>query len=503
MIIGQTTYAQFKSLRTKAIEADKKCIPVAVKTTEDMLTPVLAYLTLCPNGERSFLYESVVGGEHTSRYSYLGIAPLETITCLGNDVTISGKTGDVKVTNPQVIIANELERYSVLTDPNLPPFTGGLIGNIGYEAVRLIEPTVPEPKHDELGLPDITLMHFDCTIAFDHLYKAIYLIKLIRIDAHRDEQLTSYCEAVKMLQGINEQLNKPRFSDMTRSIKHYCVSQSHTQEKYEQMVKRCKKYIIAGDIFQVVVSQRFSCELGIKPFMLYRYLRQTNPAPFLFFLNFGTWQMVGSSPEILVKVEDRKVTIRPIAGTRKRGATTEEDLALERELQTDEKERAEHIMLVDLARNDVGRVACAGTVQVPTDLYMRVERYSSVMHLVSDVHGLLRDDMSPLDALWASLPAGTLSGAPKVRAMQIIAELENTKRGPYGGCVGFLGYDGNIETAIVIRTAVIKDGIACWNAGGGVVYDSDPTAEFHESQNKGESIKRALKLAGNIKEDSA
>lgn len=499
MILKQMNKTEFEERLSLAKTANKVMVPIYLEITEDMMTPVLAFLTLRRPGLPAFLFESVIGGEHTARWSYLGFNPFRVFTCKGQGVTVcdhqrqilKSETGD-----PKKIMPEELAKYSLLPAPGLPPFCGGLVGNIGYDAVRLVEPSVPDKNRDDLNLPDITMMYFDAVIAFDHVFKKIYLIRLVPV--YNDPE-KSFDLAVAGLKELHEQLLRPRYLDLLPGSGSNSVSSNMTPAEFEAMVRRAKDYIEAGDVVQTVVSQRFSCPITADPFVVYRCLRHTNPSPYLFFVDFGQWQLIGSSPEIMVKVEAGKISINPIAGTRPRGKTPEEDARLETELLQDEKERAEHIMLVDLARNDVGRVAEFGSVTVPPNRIMFIERYSTVMHLVSEVTGKLKAGVAPLEALWASLPAGTLSGAPKVRAMQIIDELETTRRGPYGGCVGFLGFDGNIETAIVIRTAVAVGGQVYWQAGSGIVYDSVPETEYQESCNKGRSILGALIMAGNTK----
>lgn len=500
MILKKTTRVQLGDLVAQARESGKKTVPIWIELTEDMLTPVMAFMTLQRNGKPAFIFESVIGGEQTSRYSYMGFNPFAIFNCRGNQVEITTLTNGGKVEkpigDPRQILAEQMKKYSMLTVPELPKFDGGLVGNFGYDAVRLVEPTVPDQNPDELGLPNITLMYFDVIIAFDHVIKKIFAICMVPVDGDID---TLYSEKMEYLEELHQQLVRPLIQDLVLDDAPTNGAKSNmSKDEFMEMVRCCKEYIIKGDVFQIVVSQRFSCPLTVDPFTIYRVLRRTNPAPYLFFLDFGQWQMIGSSPEIMVQVTGRQIKISPIAGTRPRGSDADEDERLGRELLADPKERAEHRMLVDLARNDVGRIAKFGTVRVSGLMYL--VRYSTVMHIVSDVIGELKDGISPLEALWASLPAGTLSGAPKIRAMQIIDKLEKSRRGPYGGCVGFLGFGGNIETAIVIRTAVVANNTVCWQAGSGIVYDSDPKIEYDESCRKGRSILNALVEAGNTKE---
>lgn len=503
MILNMTSRTDFWQLVALAWREKKNQVPVVLEMLEDNLTPVLAYLTLRRTGSGSFLYESVIGGERTARYSFLGVKPFQSFAYRDGQIQILDRNGIVVTndnTDPKIFLADELERFSMLTVPGLPPFAGGLVGNIGYDAVRLVEPQIKDENPDELGLPDINLMYFDSVIAFDHVAKKIYLIKLVKIEAEASVNEANYLQATEQLDELHEQLLSPRLLDLVPGQPTNGITSNFTQAEFEAMVKRCQEYITAGDAFQIVVSQRFSCPLTVEAFVIYRCLRHTNPSPYLFFLDFGAWQMIGSSPEILVNVKDREVSICPIAGTRPRGKNDVEDDQLAAELLADNKECAEHLMLIDLARNDIGRVAAFGTVEVPRRMF--IEKYSTVMHIVSEVTGKLRQELSPLDALWTSVPAGTLSGAPKIRAMEIIEELEPTRRGPYGGCVGFLGFDGNIETAIVIRTAIATNNRLYWQAGAGIVYDSDPAKEYLETCQKGKSILRSLVMAGNTKDAS-
>lgn len=497
MILRQTDLSAFRAHAEQARGSEKKLAPVVLEVTEDMMTPVLAYLTLQRPGKAAFLFESVTGGESTSRWSYLGINPFRTLIVRGTEAVVYDRDRKkiAGSNSPRQLIAEQLEAFSTAAVPGYPPFCGGLVGNIGYDAVRLVEPSIPEMVVDTLELPDITLMYFDCIIAFDHVYKTIFLIKLVDVTTGDDDKECRV--ALAELNEVHEQLLRPRFHDLKPGNPINGVSSNMSSEQFVHMVERCKEYITAGDAFQIVVSQQFSCQLSVDPFTVYRCLRQTNPSPYLFFLNFGDWQMIGSSPERMVQVINGTVTISPIAGTRPRGNTDDEDATLAAELLADPKERAEHVMLIDLARNDVGRVCKPGSVEIPTGKMMYIEKYSTVMHIVSDVTGKLKTGIKQIEALWASLPAGTLSGAPKIRAMQIIAELEPTRRGPYGGCVGFLGFDGNILTAIVIRTAVVKNGSITWQAGAGIVRDSIPGNEYVETNRKSASIRRALVLAGN------
>jgi len=449
-------------------------------------------------GVPGFLYESVENGVQASRWSYVGVDPFRTFVCRGGDVTITDRansTRNISGCDPVKVLEEELASLSMLVDPNMPvPFPGGLVGNFGYNVISLVEPIIPDTNPDALGLPDITLMYYDIVLAFDNVTKKVYLICSVPVEG---DVRNNYSQAIKRLEGVHEQLLQPydpRKFDLTRGEPQGDVESNMTEVEFKAMVARCREYIEAGDIIQVVVSQQFSCPLNVDPFTFYRHLRRTNPAPLLFYLDFVEWQMVGSSPEIMVQVAGDQVMISPIAGTRPRGEDAAEDAALAEELLADEKERAEHIMLVDLARDNVARVAKPGVRVVRM---MFVVMYSTVMHIVSDVAGTLKDGISSLRALLAGFPAGTVSGAPKIRAMQIIDELEPDRRGPYAGCVGFLCFTGDAETAIVIRTAVVAKGKVWWQAGSGIVWNSDPDKEYRESCNKALAILNALVEAGN------
>jgi anthranilate synthase component 1 len=508
MILRQTSKEEFLALIKQAKEMGKQRVPIWIEMAEDMITPVLAFLMLKKEeGDPGFLYESVESGERVGRWSYVGVHPFRTFTCRGRDVTIIDHAEpdikDIRIgCNPRKVLEIGLAgSLSMLVDPSLPvPFAGGLVGNIGYDTIRLIEPTIPDTNRDDLGLPDITLMYYDIVLAFDHVSKKVYVICSVPVEG---EVESNYRQAMDRLEGIHDQLLQPfdpRSFDLKRGTPSDGITSNMTKAEFKEMVARCKEYLKAGDVIQVVVSQRWSCPLEVEPFTIYRHLRRTNPAPYLFYLDFGGWQMIGSSPEIMVQVTGDQVMISPIAGTSPRGKDDAEDDALAAKLLADEKERAEHIMLVDLARNDIGRVAKLGKDMVKVVRMMYIVMYSTVIHIVSDVIGTLADGTSSLMALLAGLPAGTLVGAPKIRAMEIIDELEPTRRGPYGGCVGFLSFTGDIETAIVIRTAVVAKRKVWWQAGSGIVADSNPDSEYEESRNKGKAIFNALIAAGNTLE---
>ncbi|SFF48942.1 anthranilate synthase, component I [Fontimonas thermophila] len=460
----------------------------------DLDTPVGAYLKLA-HRPYSFLFESVQGGERWGRYSFIGLPSREVLRVRGHSITLS-RDGVViesaQSADPIGWIRAYAARYRVRPEPALPRFSGGLVGYFGYDCVRYFEPRLAgRAKPDPLGTPDILLMLADELVVFDGLRATLTLI------VHADpEDAADLARAHARLDALEAELAAP-----VRAMRAPPSSGAHPipfqscfgEEPFKQAVLRIQQYIAAGDCMQVVPSQRLTAPFAADPVQLYRAIRRLNPSPYLYCMDLGDHHVVGSSPEILVRVEDGQVTVRPIAGTRRRGATIEEDQALERELLADPKEIAEHLMLIDLGRNDVGRVAEIGSVRVTEK--MVIERYSHVMHIVSNVSGRLKPGLDALDALAATFPAGTLSGAPKVRAMEIIDELEPVKRGIYGGAIGYLGWDGTMDTAIAIRTAVIKDGQVHVQAGCGVVADSVPQLEWEETMNKAAAMLRAAAQA--------
>jgi len=469
-------------------------IPVVCEVLADLDTPLSVYLKLV-EGPFGFLFESVQGGEKWGRYSIIGLPCRTLLKVNGVKVTIEtdGELVErVTVQDPLAFVEQFKARYRVPELNELPRFGGGLVGYFGYETVACIEPRLRNPdKPDPLGCPDILLMVADEVVVFDNLSGRMYLI--VHADVERGDTLQGTRQRIATLIERMQQ-GAPRHRAQTyRTVSESDFVSGFTESGFKSAVKRIKQYILDGDCMQVVISQRLSIPFAARPLDLYRALRGLNPSPYMYFLDFGDFQVVGSSPEILVRLEDGEVTVRPIAGTRRRGHTEEEDLALEAELLADPKELAEHLMLIDLGRNDAGRVAKIGTVRL-TDK-MTVERYSHVMHIVSNVTGQLNDGMSAIDVLRATFPAGTVSGAPKIRAMEIIDELEPVKRGVYSGAVGYLAWNGNMDTAIAIRTAVIKDGQLHIQAGAGVVADSLPDLEWKETMNKGRAVFRAVALA--------
>jgi anthranilate synthase component 1 len=458
----------------------------------DLDTPVGAYLKLA-NRPYSFLLESMQGGERWARYCFIGLPCREVLTVRGRQVTL--RRGDqtveqATVADPIAWVRGYAARTRVKPEPGLPRFSGGLVGYFGYDCVRYFEPKLASDKPDPLGTPDILLMRADELAIFDNLRATLTLVVHARADDPAD-QARARARLDAIADELAEPLPRPRPPRSGGSAPEFASGFTH--DGFCAAVNRIKEYIAAGDAMQVVPSQRLSAPFLAEPVALYRAIRRLNPSPYLYCMHLGDHHVVGSSPEILVRVEDGEMTVRPIAGTRRRGETPEQDEALAQELLADPKEVAEHLMLIDLGRNDVGRVAQTGQVRLTER--MVIERYSHVMHIVSNVCGRLRPGLDALDALAAAFPAGTLSGAPKVRAMEIIDELEPVKRGIYGGAVGYLGWDGNMDTAIAIRTAVIKDGIVHVQAGAGIVADSVPESEWEETMNKARAMMKAAALA--------
>jgi anthranilate synthase component I len=449
----------------------------------DLETPVSAYLKVA-RGPYSFLLESVEGGERLARFSVIGTEPYRVLK-FGPGQDYDG--------DPLCAIDEELRRFKVVPVPGLPAFHGGAVGYLSYDAVRHFE-RLPTPATDNLGVPEALFMFADTLLVFDHLKHVIMVVSHVRLDGDID---AAYRQAVWRIEELVDRLSAPltRLPENGLPVSPAAGKVTHSipREDYLLAVERAREYIVAGDIIQAVPSQRMARRTTADPFNIYRALRHVNPSPYMYYLEMGDFQIVGASPELLVRVENGLVETHPIAGTRRRGATEEEDRELEAELRADDKERAEHIMLLDLGRNDLGRVCKPGTIRVTQQL--EIERYSHVMHLVSHVVGELRDDRTAHDALRACFPAGTVSGAPKIRAMEIIAELEEERRGPYAGAVGYFGFEGNLDTCITIRTLVMKDGVAYMQAGGGIVFDSDPVAEWDETLSKARALMRAIDQA--------
>ena len=481
-----TSFDEFKELAQRAT-----FVPVYKEIVADLLTPVSAFLKIAEHSDYAFLLESVEGGEHVGRYSFLGKDPF-LILRSREGKTIIDRAGRTSASDkPFMATLRELmASFDSPFVPGLPRFTGGAVGYLGYDAAAWFEPIELQPtaeSEDEGGF-----MLFDTVLAFDHVRHRILIIANARITG--DEELESlYQFACAKIEFVERELERPLSKPPCADTSPIDVSSNVSREHFEEMVRTAKEYIAAGDIYQVVLSQRFETKLGADPFTVYRALRHVNPSPYMYFIRMGGRSIVGSSPEMLVRVEGRRIETHPIAGTRPRGRSEEEDVRLAEELKRNEKERAEHVMLVDLGRNDIGRVSAYGSVKVPT--YMALERYSHVMHLVSIVEGKLAEEYDRLDALAACFPAGTVSGAPKVRAMEIIAELENRRRGPYAGAVGYLDFAGNLDFCITIRTVLIENGRAYVQAGAGIVADSNPAAEYEETRDKARGVIRALELA--------
>ncbi len=474
-----------------------RTIPVYRQLLSDVLTPVTAYLRLS-NADHAFLLESVVGGERIARYSFLGAEPVAVFRAKGNrvEITREGQTQTTDSSDPLKNLEELLASYHGIHLPNLPRFTGGAVGYASYDMVRYYEgESLPNPPHDDRQLPDLLFGLYDSMVIFDHVFKAIKVLSNAHVGAQGPR--AAYDRACQSIDSIVAQLKAPADIALREIAAEPSSAVSYksniTKQKYLSIVEACKEYIRAGDIFQVVPSQRLTVELTCDPFDVYRALRVVNPSPFMFLLKSPDCVLIGSSPEIMCRVEDGIVTNRPLAGTRRRGKTEAEDKTLEAELLADPKERAEHVMLVDLGRNDVGRVAQPGSVEL-SDL-MTIERYSHVMHICSNVTGKLAPGRTAFDALRATLPVGTVTGAPKVRAMQIIDEFEPTRRGPYAGAVGYIDYAGNMDTCIALRTIVAHNSKAHVQAGGGIVADSVPELEYEETLNKARALLRAIDLA--------
>lgn len=480
----------------RALRDQGNICPIYCEIMADLETPVSAFLKVA-RGPWSFLLESVEGGQHLARYSFIGAEPYMTLRFADGVVQEiqGGAKQSFSYSDPLVVLGSYLSGYRPVRLPDLPRFVGGAVGYWSYETVGCFE-RLPLPEVRAYNMPMGLWQFVDTLLVFDHVKHNIKVVSHVHLDTHDLE--AEYARAVGRIEVLIKRLQAPLGQQFVQRHEANVgstaqVSSNISKEEYARRVLVAKEYIAAGDIFQVVPSQRFSRPVSVDSFTIYRALRTINPSPYMFYLHTPEGDLVGASPELLVRVENGAVLTHPIAGTRPRGHTEEEDLALAEELLADEKERAEHLMLVDLGRNDIGRVSQPGTVSVPH--FMFVEKFSHVMHLVSHVTGRLRLDMSALDALRACFPAGTVSGAPKIRAMEIIAELEGEQRGIYAGAVGHVGFNGDLDTCIALRTMLVKDGVAYVQAGGGVVADSDPTAEYEESCNKAAALLRAIEAA--------
>lgn len=490
-----TDQAEFDQLATGLRAQGYTHLPVMRETLADLDTPVSTYLKLA-NKPYSYLFESVQGGDKWGRYSIIGL-PCETVyKFIGNQLIteVNGVQTDRRTVDQPLDEVRKLQRqYKVAEVASQPDMSGGLVGYFGYETVAYIEPRLAnQDEHDELGCPDILLMVSKDVLVFDTLSGKIHMVTLAQLDEH-DAYQKAQTRLDQNLATLSASFAPPVTEISSNVVVEGDYKVHFPQPEFEAAVERCRDYIRDGDIMQVVLSQRLSTEFEGEPFAVYRALRTINPSPYMYYLSLGDFDIVGSSPEILVRLQGETVTVRPIAGTRKRGKTVARDLALEQELLSDQKELAEHLMLIDLGRNDVGRVAQTGSVNLTEK--MQVERYSHVMHIVSNVDARIKPEYDAIDALKAAFPAGTVSGAPKIRAMEIISELEPVKRGVYSGAVGYLGWGGAMDTAIAIRTAVIKDDRLYIQAGAGIVADSVPNHEWKETMNKARAMFKAVEMA--------
>ena len=488
---------EFRSLAERG-----NVVPLYAQLATDFESPLSAFLKI-RDGKHAFLFESAESTDASGRWSIMGSNPRAVFEARGMEISVTRGSEVVRHTAERDVLA-ELEKFMAQYRPvehgNAPPFFGGAVGYLAYDAVRQFEPTIGEPPTDDLGLPEAVFLIADTLLLFDHKLRRLLVVANAFLDEH-DSPEEAYGEARGKIAMLVEILNRPLHVPALDGLQPFDTPEARsntTQEEYEAMVHEAKEYISAGDIFQVVPSQRFETDFSAAPVDLYRALRHVNPSPYMFIVELEGFSLVGSSPEVHVRVIDGRIDIRPIAGTRWRGKTKEEDDALAAELLADEKERAEHLMLVDLARNDVGRIAEHGSVSV--DEFMIVERYSHVMHIVSNVSGRLSPEHSSYDVLRATFPAGTVSGAPKIRAMQIINKLEKNKRNAYAGAVGYFGWDGGHDSCIALRTCLLKDGKVYVQAGAGVVADSDATYEYNETVNKAMGMLRAIGLAKTLED---
>jgi anthranilate synthase component 1 len=476
--------------------------PIYAEILADLETPVSAYLKIA-RGPHSFLLESVTGGQHVGRYSFIGSSPYQTLRMHAGEAvaTQGGYKQTLHYEDPLLVLESYLKAYRPVRLPGLPIFVGGAVGYLSYECARYFE-RLPVPERRAYDMPESWWMFVDTLLAFDHVKHKILVISHVHLDV--EDLATEYRRATARIEDVIARLRSPLPPQPGYAPRNYepqspvrptpaPIGSNVTRAHYEANVLAAQEYVMAGDIFQVQVSQRFSKPTAADSFTIYRALRTVNPSPYMFYIRTGEGDLVGASPEMLVQVQDGQVETRPIAGTRWRGKDAAEDEQLARDLLADEKERAEHLMLVDLGRNDIGRISVPGTVSVPT--FMTIEKYSHVQHISSAVTGQLRADMKPIDALRACFPAGTVTGAPKIRAMEIIAELEGEQRGVYAGGVGHVGFNGDLDICIALRTMVVKDGVAYAQAAGGVVADSTPEYEYNESRNKAAASLRAIEEA--------
>jgi len=485
----QLTFNKFQDLASRCVT-----VPVYKRILADLLTPVAAWVHLSQKTEYAFLLESVEKGNQYTRYSYVGINPQKILMHKEGKTIISQNGQSIAVDTPFLDLLREYQsQYNMEKLPGIPSFTGGLVGYLGYETIAWVE-DIPIHEYSALNVPDSVFMLFEDMIAFDHLKGAALVISNVNIDKNRDLK-EQFDAAHFRVDAIGDSLHSDVDYQTPVQVKKSEVSSNFNQETFESAVLKAKEHIIEGDVFQLVLSQQFERETKVKPVTLYRSLRSINPSPYMFHLKLNDFDIIGASPELLVKVEDGTVEIRPIAGTRRRGKSKEEDQALAENLISNEKECAEHLMLLDLGRNDVGRVSKFGSVTIPEN--MVIENYSHVMHIVSDVKGELSDNKDPFDALLSGFPAGTVTGAPKIRAMEIIHDLEPDRRDIYSGAVGFFDFTGNVNTCITIRTMIMKNGTVHFQSGAGIVHDSDPTKEYEETVDKAKAIMEAIDFAEN------
>jgi anthranilate synthase component 1 len=471
-------------------------IPLHKDFLPDLDTPISALLKLKRPGHRVFLLESVEVGEKLARFSFIGKDPLYTFTAKGNHVEIRGKERQDIEGDALAELQKFMARFRGVDDPDLPPFSGGAVGFVCYDAIRLVE-NIPATGKDDFHLPDLHFGIYESFLVFDHLKHKLSIVSNVLVDEFPSLD-AAYQAAVAKIAALEADLGRPALlpEPLTATPASPVWESNFTEAGFKAGVLKCKEFIQAGDAFQIVLSQRFTTKPAASALTIYRALRTINPSPYMYYLDYGDFEIVGASPETLVKVQNGLTETKPIAGTRPRGRDELEDLALEKELLSDAKERAEHVMLVDLGRNDLGRVSQYGTVRVKK--FMAVERFSNVMHIVSEVESRLKPEIHPLRALMSCLPAGTLSGAPKIRAMEIIDGLEPHRRGLYGGAICYMDFRGNLDSCIAIRTMVLKDGTAYVQAGGGIVADSDPATEYAETQHKAKALMRAIELAGKL-----
>ena len=486
----QLTYDEFQDL----ISDGYGTVPVYKRILSDLLTPVAAWVHLSKKADYAFLLESVEKGNQFSRYSYVGINPQKILMHKDGQTTVTENGESIIVDMPFLDLLRETQsKYNMVKLPGIPSFTGGLVGYLGYETIAWVE-DIPTHDKSQLDVPDSVFMLFEDMIAFDHLKGSALVISNVKVNPDQDLE-KQFDKAHLRVDAIGESLHSDVDYQTPVRVEQSKVSSNFDQNSFESAVLKAKAHIVDGDIFQLVLSQRFERKTSIEPTTLYRALRTINPSPYMFHLKIKDFDIIGASPELLVKVEDGTVEIRPIAGTRQRGETEAEDKALAHDLINDEKECAEHLMLLDLGRNDVGRVSEYGSVTISEN--MVIENYSHVMHIVSDVKGTLAKDKDPFDALMSGFPAGTVTGAPKIRAMEIIHELEPDRRDIYSGTVGFFDFTGNVNTCITIRTMIMKNGTVHFQSGAGIVHDSDATKEFEETVNKAKAIMAAIDFAEN------